>query len=363
MAVTTLWLTDFRCFTEVSIEFDPGGLTVLRGPNGSGKTSILEAVGWLATQRSLRGAPRDVVVRSGAARAVVRAEATAGDRHLLVEAELATSGPARMQVNRQVVRNRAELAQAVRVTAFSPGDLDLVQEGPAGRRDYLDEVLVDRHPRLEALVGEVERILRQRAAVLRQAGGRLDDEVGATLDVWDDRLMASGTALAEARQELVDELSPLASAAYGQLAGAPAAVVLSYRRSWEGDLGEALVGARADDVRRQLTSLGPHRDEMAITLGPGPARTHASQGEQRCVALALRLATHELRSRGAAEPPVLLLDDVFSELDPERSARLVDQLPPGQVLLATASDPPAAVTHDRVVRVGAGGVSTLAARP
>jgi DNA replication and repair protein RecF len=358
MAVITLWLTDFRCFTEACVEPDPDGLTVLRGPNGAGKTSVLEAVGWLATQRSLRGAPRDVLVRSGATRAIVRAETMTGDRRVLVEAELPSTGTAKTQVNRQPVRRRVDLADAVRVTVFSPEDLHLVQEGPAGRRDYLDEVLVDRHPRYEALTADVDRVLRQRASVLRQAGNRLDADIVATLDVWDDRLATAGTALADARDSLVQELAPLVSRAYGQLAGSSEPVTLSYRRSWEGDLGPALSARRAEDLRRQITSVGPQRDEVEIAVGPGPARTHASQGEQRCVALALRLATHELRRRGAAEPPVLLLDDVFSELDARRSACLVEQLPPGQVLLTTAVDPPPAVAPDRVVRVEGGTLSS-----
>ncbi len=150
--------------------------------------------------------------------------------------------------------------------------------------------------------------------------------------------------------------------AYGHLAGSPQPVTLSYRRSWEGDLAEALSARRTEDLRRQVTSVGPHRDELDIHVGPGPARTHASQGEQRCVALALRLATHELRRRGSPEPPVLLLDDVFSELDARRSACLVDQLPDGQVLLTTAVDPPPAVTPGRVVDVFEGRLSSVAGR-
>ena len=191
--------------------------------------------------------------------------------------------------------------------------------------------------------------MRQRASVLRQAGNRLDADIVATLDVWDDRLATAGSELADARQALVVELAPLVSEAYGQLAGSSEPVTLAYRRSWEGELSDALTSRRAED-------------ELDIVVGPGPARTHASQGEQRCVALALRLATHELRRRSADEPPILLLDDVFSELDARRSACLVEQLPAGQVLLTTAVDPPPAVTADRVVHVEAGTLSSGAGR-
>jgi DNA replication and repair protein RecF len=363
MAITTLWITDFRCFTTATLEPDPQGLTVLRGPNGSGKTSVLEAVGWLATLRSLRGVARDVLVRAGAAQAVIRAEVAVATRQLLVEAELPVTGTTRTLVNRQVVRRRADLAEAVRVTIFSPDDLHLVQGGPAGRRDYLDEVLVDRHPRFETLTAEVDRVLRQRAAVLRQAGPRPDPDILTTLDVWDARLATAGSELAAAREALVTELTPLVAASYAQLAGSPQTVALAYRRSWDGELARTLVDRRDEDLRRQVTTAGPHRDELDIDIGAGLARTHASQGEQRCVALALRLATHELRRRGAPEPPVLLLDDVFSELDTRRATALVEQLPAGQVLLTTAVDPPAAVTPDRVVEVVAGTLSGVVARP
>lgn len=363
MAISTLWLLDFRCFTEAEFQPDPGGLTVLRGPNGAGKTSVLEAVGWLATQRSIRGAPRDVLVRSGTDRAVVRAQTSVGERAVLVEAEIPATGTARTQVNRQPVRRRSELAEALNVTVFAPNDLDLVQGGPAGRREYLDDVLVARHARLDALVTEVDRILRQRAAVLRQSGGRPDSAIAATLDVWDARLGESGTALATEREALAGELTPEACHAYERLAGVAEPVTLRYRRSWEGDLTDALAQTRPQDVRRQITSVGPHRDDLELSIGPRPTRTHASQGEQRCVALALRLATHELRRGDLSEPPVLLLDDVFSELDVRRAAALVELLPPGQVLLTTAVDPPPVVHAGAVVEVAAGRLTGGAGGP
>ncbi|HTZ08112.1 MAG TPA: DNA replication and repair protein RecF, partial [Acidimicrobiales bacterium] len=265
MAVTGLWVADFRCFAEAELHPEPEGLTVLRGANGAGKTSILEAVGWLATRRSIRGAPREALVRTGAGRAILRAEtedsAAGGGRRGTFEAEIPVAGPARLQVNRHPVRSRAEAAATLDVTVFSPDDLDLVQGGPAGRRAYLDEVLAARHARSEALAAEVERILRQRAALLRQAGGRLDDSAGATLDVWDERLARSGTALAGERAALAEALGPLAAQAYTRLAGGAEDLVLRYRRSWEGDLADALARARPDDLRRQVTTVGPHRDD------------------------------------------------------------------------------------------------------
>jgi DNA replication and repair protein RecF len=354
MAVTTLWLGDFRCFAEATVEPDPTGLTVLRGANGAGKTSVLEAVGWLATGRSIRGSPRDALIRTGAERAIVRGECTTGGRLVLIEAEIPRAGSARSQVNRQPVRRRAELAEALRMTVFSPDDLALVQGGPALRRDYLDEALIDAHSRFEALTGEVERVLRQRAALLRQAAGKLAPEILSTLEVWDARLASAGEELASARENLIVELSPMASRAYAHLAGGPDPFAMAYRRSWEGDLADALAANRTEDLRRQATTVGPHRDELELLVGGRPARVQASQGEQRCVALALRLATHGSATARADEPPILLLDDVFSELDARRAAALVEQLPPGQVLLTTAVDPPAVVAPDRVVEVAGG---------
>jgi DNA replication and repair protein RecF len=360
VAITALWLTDFRCFSALEIAPDPDGLTVLRGDNGAGKTSILEAVAWLATQRSMRGAARDTLVRRGTARAIVRGEARATTRAVLIEAEIPAEGTTRLLVNRQPTRRRAELAETLTVTVFAPEDLELVQGGPSARRDYLDDVLVTRHPRLDALGVEVERTLRQRAALLRQAGGRLDAAVTATLEVWDARLAESGSALVAEREALATALAPRVSAAYARLSGNDDPVGLSYRRSWDGDLHDALVAARPDDVRRQHTTVGPHRDDVELTIGPHPARTHASQGEQRSLALALRLATHDLRRAEQADAPVLLLDDVFSELDARRAAALVALLPPGQVLLTTAVDLPPLVHAGLVIDVVGGGAPLVA---
>jgi len=342
---------------------DPHGLTVLRGANGSGKTSVLEAIAWLATGRSIRSGSREALVRRGTSRAILRADTEVADRQFLIEAEIPFEKSARVQLNRQAVRRRSDLTPALQVTVFSPGDRRLVEGGPAERRGYLDDVLAERHPRLEALVNEVELVLRQRAALLRQSGGRADESVLSTIDVWDERLAKSGGELADERDALVGELQPLVDESYAHLAGRHSHVTLSYRRSWTGDLAHALRNARADDLRRQMTSVGPHRDELEIELQGSPARTHASQGEQRCIALALRTATHDLRRRTAAEPPVLLLDDVFSELDTYRSTALVDRLPQGQVLLTTAVDPPDVVGALQVVEVVDGGLITQPCEP
>ncbi len=355
MTLSKLWIQEFRCFEEEVVEPDPCGLTILHGPNGSGKTSVLEAIGWAATLRSIRGAGRETVIRMGSERAILRAETEVAERHGLIEVEIRVERPGRAQLNRRSVRRRADMAEALRVSVFSPSDRRIVDGGPSERREYLDEVLVERHPRLEALVDEVGQVLRQRAALLKQGAARPDENLMSSLDVWDQRLAVSGAELCAAREALSTELEPVVDGAHRGLAGTDAGPVrLTYRRSWKGDLLAALTSARSGDLRRQTTSVGPHRDELDITLAAAPARTHASQGEQRSIALALRLATHMLRTEAAPEPPVLLLDDVFSELDPRRCAALVDMLPAGQVLLTTASDAPAVVAPDRILEMGLG---------
>jgi DNA replication and repair protein RecF len=349
MGVTTLWLADFRCFESVEFCPDPG-VTVIRGENGTGKTSLLEGVGLLATMRSFRGANREAMVRSGAKQAIVRGEVSDGARRVLVEAELPLHRAGRIQVNRQVVRRIADLGGALRISVFSPEDLDLVQGPPAKRRDFLDTSLVSVDVTMEPVVSEVDRILRQRGALLRQAHG-LQSEVESSLAVWDERLGVAGTTLAQGRERLVEDLSEPVADAYRYLARKDSQLSLAYERSWEGDLADALAAGRTEDLRQQTTNRGPHRDELVIFLNGMPARSQASQGEQRSAALALRLALHELATTRFSGAPVLLLDDVFSELDPRRAGLLAERLPEGQVLLASAVDPPGALAGN-VVNIG-----------
>jgi DNA replication and repair protein RecF len=212
------------------------------------------------------------------------------------------------------------------------------------------------HPKNDALRADVERILRQRNTLLKQAGGHLDSAAEATLDVWDAQLAQAGEALAAAREDLVVRLQPELAKAYDQLAGGPADVGSTYTRSWRDDLSSALLASRRDDVRRGVTLVGPHRDELQLTIGGLPARTHASQGEQRSLTLALRLAGHRAVTDAAGSPPVLLLDDVFSELDPDRSDALLAHLPAGQALLTTAGALPDGARPDVEVRVVGGKV-------
>jgi DNA replication and repair protein RecF len=350
--VRRLWLQDYRNYTATELAL-ADGLTVVVGQNGQGKTNLVESLAYLATLESFRGAPTDALVRAGADKAVVRAEVRHTDgRELLIEAELPRAGRGRVQVNRQRLTRARDLLGVLRVSVFSPDDLVLLKGGPAERRRYLDDTLVALDPRIDALRGDLDRVLRQRGALLKQAGGRLTPEIGFTLDVWDAKLAALGEKLAGAREQLIATLTPVVAQAYAELASSDAPVGLAYVAPWRTvGLEAALAAARGDDVRRAVSTVGPHRDELDVVLDGLPARTHASQGEQRCLALTLRLAAHRVVGERVGSPPVLLLDDVFSELDLARSAALVRSLPAGQALLTTAGVLPVGIEPERVLTV------------
>jgi DNA replication and repair protein RecF len=349
MHLERLWLTDFRSYADA--EFAPAeeGITVVTGANGAGKTNLIEAIGYLATLRSLRGSPAEAMIRAGAASdiAVLRSLCWRENRKVVIEAEIHAAGRDRVQLNGQPLRRSRDLLGALQISVFLPDDLALIKGGPHGRRDYLDGVLVALHPRRDATITEVERVIRQRNALLKSVPPvrTIAEDIRVTLDVWDSKLSGAGEELAAAREQLVSDLASLASGAYGELASASAgrgrnSIGLSYHRSWQGALGDALAAARADDLRRGVTTVGPHRDDLELSVGGLPARTHASQGEQRCLALALRLAGHDLVTQRIGSAPMLLLDDVFSELDPVRSDALLAVLPRSQAVLTTAGEPP-----------------------
>ena len=351
MRLARLWLTDFRSYASADIAFAPG-LTALLGQTGEGKTNVMEAIGYLATLSSFRGAPSDALVRSGASSAIVRAEGEREGRQLLIEAEIAATGRGRVQVNKQKLARTRDLLGALRVSVFAPDDLELVKGGPAERRRYLDDALVARRPAFDSLRSDLDRILRQRNALLKQAGGRLSPEVEATLMVWDAKFIETGEALADARYELVQELGPALDLAYSQVAGRPVPVTVSYDAPWrEQGLAAALEAARRDELRRGVSLVGPHRDDLVLHLDQLPSRTHASQGEQRSLALSLRLGAHRVVTDATGSPPILLLDDVFSELDPDRSAALLEHLPPGQTVLSSAAGLPPGASPELVLRV------------
>jgi len=357
--ITRLWLLNFRSYEDLELPLELG-LTAIIGPNGIGKTNVLEALGVLATLKSFRGSPTESLVRRGAETAIVRAEGIRDDRPVLIELELGR-GRTRAQVNRQRLKRGRDLLGALRVSVFAPDDLALIKEGPSIRRDYLDDAIVAIDPKADAMFREWDRILKQRNALLRQAQGtppdRLDESTAVTLDVWDDKFTSVGTSIAEARERLVKRLQPLLQDSYTRLAVSEAApdaqhmVGARYVRSWADDpLSAALADARRGDLRRGVSTVGPHRDELDITLNHLASRTESSQGEQRTLALALRLAAHRLVAESIGEPPLLLLDDVLSELDVDRADALLAHLPPGQTVITSATELPPTTNPDRVLR-------------
>ncbi|MGQ0830600.1 MAG: DNA replication/repair protein RecF [Microthrixaceae bacterium] len=361
MRLDRVWLTDLRSYESVEITLAPG-LTALLGDNGQGKTNVLEAIGWLATLSSFRGAPPEALIRDGADRAVIRAEGEREGRAILLEAELVASGRNRVLVNRQPLKRARDLLGVLRVTVFAPDDLQLVKGGPSERRRYLDDALVASHPRYDALRSELDKVLKQRNALLKNAGGRLDESAAFTLDVWDAKLVESGGALASARQNLLGRLAPVLAETYDAVAHGPAEVTVGYVAEWaEPGLAESLAAARSVDVRRGTSTVGPHRDDVDLRIGGLASRTHASQGEQRSLALALRLAAHRVVTEVTGSAPVLLLDDVFSELDPERSDALLANLPPGQTILTSASGLPPKAHPELVLRVADGRIAPSSA--
>ncbi|HEX5096906.1 MAG TPA: DNA replication/repair protein RecF [Acidimicrobiia bacterium] len=363
-----LWLTDFRVFREIDLELAPG-LTVLFGANGQGKTSLLEAISWVARARSFRGVGDAMLVRAGEAQAILRAEVYTGERQQLFEAEIRASGRNRIQCNRQAVTRARDLHGLLRVTVFAPDDLALVKSGPADRRDYLDELLAMLAARYDAARSDYERVLKQRNALLRS--GMRDPDAQTTLDVFDEQLAAAGAEITRGRLRLLERLIPAVAHAYRTFATETREVGGEYTSDWAGgvlteadadDLEARLRNAIADrrraEIDRGLTLVGPHRDELRLTIGGLDARHQASQGEQRTLALALRLAGHEVVRDLTGAAPVLLLDDVFSELDAARSSALVHNLPPGQTLVTTAGVLPPDVVAQRTLVVHDGTVDT-----
>jgi DNA replication and repair protein RecF len=344
VGLQSLELRDFRLFGHLRLEPDPDAVTVLLSPNGTGKTSVLESVFALATASSFRTASAVDMIRNTASTAEVHGVIDADGRRVQVDLTLTRSAKhavKKMQVNGQRPRSRADLSSALPVTVFTPEGVEMVRHGPEARRVFLTTMLTDVELRHGELVERFERLLRQRNAALRALMGRgTSPEERDELSAWTTDLATVGEELVTARRALTDDLSAPVARYYCALAGETVQVSARYEPSWSGDLLRALEGAMDDDRHRGYSTVGPHRDDLVLMIGERDARRQASQGEQRSLALALRLAGHELVEQRRRVRPLLLLDDVFSELDPGRSERLLALLPAGQTLVTTASPLP-----------------------
>ena len=358
MHVRQLAVTDFRSWKHAELDLEPG-VSVLVGANGQGKTNLIEALGYLSTLSSHRVATEAPLVRGGAERAIVRAAVVHAGRELVVELEIAPGRSNRARLNRSPLSRPREVLGVLRSVLFAPEDLALVRGDPGERRRFLDELLVLRSPRLAGVRSDYDRVLRQRSALLKSAGPARRSGGGAgdlrTLDVWDGHLARHGAELLGARLDLVDELAPHVATAYSRVAPQSPPVRLDYRSSLgaalpdgvsdagkaDVDLLEAVLLAelarvRPAEVERGVCLVGPHRDDLELGLGGLPARGYASQGESWSFALALRLGSYELLRCGGAEP-VLLLDDVFAELDSRRRARLAEVALAAEQVVVTAA--------------------------
>jgi DNA replication and repair protein RecF len=386
MYVRHLSVADFRSWPTAELEFEAGP-AVLVGANGQGKTNLVEALGYLATLGSHRVASDAPLIRAGAERAVIRCATVADGRELCVELELLPGKANRARLNGAPVSRPREVLGALRTVLFAPEDLAIVRGDPGERRRFLDELLVARAPRFAGVRADYERVLKQRAALLKSAGparrGGDSGSLAATLDVWDAHLAQHGAELLQARLAAVQALRPHAGAAYAQVAPTSAPLTLRYATALSAalpELGaadaipdvaalraallEELARSRPAELERGVNLVGPHRDDLDLALGALPVRGYASHGEGWSVALALRLGSYELL-RGDALPggdPVLVLDDVFAELDTDRREQLALAASKAEQTIVTAAVPGDVpeqlagvrfeVAHGQVRRVG-----------
>lgn len=356
MWVAALRLTDFRSYAAAEVDLAEG-VTTFVGQNGQGKTNLVEAVAYVSVLGSHRVASDAPLVRAGADRAVIGVDVHRDDRRMLVELEINPGRANRARVNRSPVTRARDVLGILRTVVFAPEDLALVKGDPSDRRRFLDELLVQRTPRLQGVRSDYERILKQRNALLKSASSarRADPgEVARTLEVWDDQLASTGGELVAARIALLDDLRPHLEESYRLIAGGddavsaadagiaysaavgPQASLVPDRDEWRDQLLAAIEQRRRDELDRGVTLVGPHRDDMAITLGGLPAKGFASHGESWSLALGLRLASLDVL-RADGEEPVLILDDVFAELDAPRRRRLGQRVAGGQQVLLTAA--------------------------
>jgi DNA replication and repair protein RecF len=353
--VRHLGLTDFRSWPRVELDLEPGR-TVFVGPNGFGKTNLVEALWYSATLGSHRVATDAPLIRAGAERAVVSTIVVNEGRELAIDVEVNAGRANKARLNRSPVRAAREILGVLRAVLFAPEDLALVRGDPGERRRFLDELATTRRPRIAAVRADYDRVVRQRTALLKTASAgrhRGDRGVLDTLDVWDGHLAAHGAELTAARVELVNLLAPEVEKAYQLLAPASRPASIRYRSGvemieneaaagtesvelFEAALLDALARRREAELERGVCLVGPHRDDLELRLGDQVAKGFASHGESWSMALALRLAAYELL-RADGSDPVLLLDDVFAELDNARRQALANVATSAEQVLVTAA--------------------------
>ncbi|WP_270887087.1 DNA replication/repair protein RecF [Pedococcus sp. 5OH_020] len=373
MHVRHLTVADFRSYASADLPLETG-VTTLVGLNGQGKTNLVEAVGYLATLSSHRVATDQPLVRFGAEQAVIRAAVVRDGRETLVELELNPGRANRARLNRSPVPRPREVLGTLRTVLFAPEDLALVKGDPSERRRFVDDLLVARQPRWAGVRSDYDRILKQRNALLKSAapvlrrgrrppprpGTEPPEEAQAsalhTLDVWNDHLSTVGAQLLYARLRLLRDLGPYLAKAYDEVSAGQSDARVSYRSSLREEAAAQLAAGEVPDVEvlraellatleevrgreveRGVSLVGPHRDDLVLTLGDLPAKGYASHGESWSFALGLKLAAYQLLRHDLGEDPVLVLDDVFAELDVGRRERLAAMVADCEQVLITAA--------------------------
>jgi len=390
-----LSLTDFRSYAQVDLSLEPG-VTVLVGSNGIGKTNLMEAIGYLATLSSHRVSTDAPLLRFGTERAMIRAKLVRGDQSTVLELEINAGRANRARINRSNPVRARDILGICQTVLFAPEDLALVKGDPSNRRRFLDELLVSLVPRHAATRSDYDRVLKQRNALLKSGrAGKFTAGHEATLDVWDQHMARAGAELLHARLELVERLQPHLNNAYAQLTDGSKAAGAVYRSTLQGALDDdgeassassgavpadgvedlrplsveelteryvrAFAASRRRELERGISLVGPHRDELELVLGQAPAKGYASHGETWSMCLALRLASYyvmldDARTGGSA--PILILDDVFAELDVQRRRKLASIVSGAEQVLVTAAvedDIPAELAGRRV-KVIPGGI-------
>lgn len=355
MYLRSLHLGDFRSWASLDLELTPG-VTVFAGPNGNGKTNIVEAVGYLAHLSSHRVSGDAALIREGCDSARVSATAVNHGRELTAHLVINARGSNKAAVNRTSLRNQRGLAGIVRTTMFAPEDLALVRGEPEQRRHFLDQVVAARYPRLAGVRADYDKVLRQRNALLKSASSPV--AVADTLDVWDAQLAHLGGEIMSARVQVVHDLAPHVEESYARLAPGSRPALISYTSTVDAELADVgvdpggtylvdpdvaeavllsrLAQRRNAEVERGITLTGPHRDDLQLILGTQPAKGFASHGESWSFALTLRLASHRMQRADGTEP-LVILDDVFAELDRARRRALVDLAGEAEQVLITAA--------------------------
>jgi DNA replication and repair protein RecF len=380
--LTRLALTDFRSYAAADVRLEPG-VTTFTGANGQGKTNLVEAACYAATFASHRVAADAPLIRHGAERAIIRAAITGGGRDSLLEIEVNAGRANRVRLNRAPVPRPRDALGTLRCVLFAPEDLAMVKGDPDQRRRYLDDLLVATRPRYAGVRADYERVIRQRSALLKsakgirggagqggpsQAGPNQASTVPRGLEIWDDKLVEAGTELTAGRLELIELIRPLAAAAYSTVSGSASDSAMHYRQAFQQNqedpqpdreklalaMRNAIADHRRAELERGVCLVGPHRDELELSIGGLPARGYASHGESWSMALALRLAAFEVL-RAGGEDPVLILDDVFAELDAGRRDRLAALAAGADQVLVTAAvgaDVPAELSGRRFTVAG-----------